>query len=154
MLQALLLIGALLLSSCGSAGRVASLPATRIADAQPTIAPAIAVGQPFALRLGETARIDEAGLSVTAQQILEDSRCPADAYCIWQGRVVIAGALSLGGQAQSFSLGTLGGFADAPVQVAAGAFTLSIVDVAPYPENHAPISAADYLLTLRLDRMP
>jgi hypothetical protein len=129
-----------------SSGRVATLP--------PTSAPAIAVGQPFALRLGETALITEAGLSVTPQQIGEDSRCPVDAYCIWQGRVIVVGVLSLGGQAQPFTLGTLGGFADAPAQVAAGAFTLSLVDVEPYPTSQAPIPQEDYLLTLRLDRAP
>lgn len=161
----------LALSGCSeprAAARFVAAPATQAAAKPPSSAPVTqtaaepppsasggAVGQPFALSLGATAQLTEADFSVTPREIIEDSRCPANAHCLWQGRVVIAGMLSIDGQAQPFTLGTLNGFADAPAELAIGAFMLRIVAVEPYPESFdTALAATDYQISLQLDVMP
>ncbi len=41
------------------------------------------------VRLGETERSATSGIRVNFVSVVEDSRCPPDAQCIWAGRVVI-----------------------------------------------------------------
>jgi hypothetical protein len=132
-----------------------SAPAPHATTEPPPSASGGAIGQPFTLSLGATAQLAEADFSVTPREIIEDSRCPANAHCLWQGRVVIAGTLSSDGQVQPFTLGTLSGFADAPAELAVGAFTLRIVAVEPYPESFdTALAAADYQISLQLDVVP
>jgi len=50
--------------------------------AQPSTAD---LGVQFALRLGDEAVINEAGLHILFDNVLEDSRCPEDTECFWQG---------------------------------------------------------------------
>ena len=40
------------------------------------------------LGVGETVQLDGSGIMVTLDAIAEDSRCPTDAVCVWEGRVV------------------------------------------------------------------
>lgn len=41
------------------------------------------------LRLGERIEVAGTGWTLRFAQVLEDSRCPTDAQCIWAGRVVV-----------------------------------------------------------------
>lgn len=43
---------------------------------------------PFSLKLGETTNIDSV-FEITFLNVTEDSRCPADAFCVWQGTASI-----------------------------------------------------------------
>ena len=45
----------------------------------------ISLSQEFTLKIGEQASIDNASLFVRFTDVVEDSRCPIDAQCIWQG---------------------------------------------------------------------
>ena len=37
------------------------------------------------LRVGESVRLPQYGYTVTFEKVAEDSRCPMDAICDWQG---------------------------------------------------------------------
>jgi hypothetical protein len=52
------------------------------------------------VRLGETARIH--GLRVTPLRVIEDSRCPQNARCVWAGRVRIS--VRVGGRVRELTL--------------------------------------------------
>ena len=57
---------------------------------------------PFTLRVGETATLPE-GMSVKLEKI-DDSRCPANVQCIWQGELGATFILTGGGFASSTSI--------------------------------------------------
>ncbi len=82
-------------------------------------------------RFGETVRVG--GPSVRPVKLLEDSRCPENARCVWAGRVVLRAVVTFGGQAREMDL-TLG----QAVQVADGSLTL----VSALPEKSANSAAA------------
>lgn len=42
------------------------------------------------LDLGQSAQIADLPLSLTFAEVIEDSRCPKDVVCVWEGQVVIA----------------------------------------------------------------
>ena len=53
--------------------------------------------------LGQGVRV--LGITITPQEVLEDSRCPADAQCIWAGAIKVRGALTASvTSAQTFEL--------------------------------------------------
>jgi hypothetical protein len=69
------------------------------------------------VRLGQIASVN--GPRVRPEQIIEDSRCPIDAQCIWPGRLIVRATVLGGGWSKQIDL-TLG----IPVNVADGSLTL------------------------------
>ncbi|MGQ0704444.1 MAG: hypothetical protein ACT4PM_15120 [Gemmatimonadales bacterium] len=69
--QSLWLAAGLLAAGCDGVTTVSELPAT------------------VTLEVGEEARLPEHGLRLVLEEVVEDSRCPEDAICVWQGRVVV-----------------------------------------------------------------
>ncbi|WP_284734488.1 hypothetical protein [Sphingosinicella terrae] len=80
--------------------------------------------------LGEIAYVD--GPRVRPDRLVEDSRCPIDAQCVWAGRVVLRATVIGGSWSRPVDL-ILG----EPVQVADGMLTL--VAVAPERRSEAAV---------------
>lgn len=72
--------------------------------------------------LGETVHVD--GPKVTPLEMLEDSRCPMNARCVWAGQVRLKVRVHLGSGDQEREL-----ISNKPVPVADG--TLELVEVRP-----------------------
>ncbi len=47
------------------------------------------VGQPFTLTEGQTAQLDGSDFRLSLVSVPQDSRCPADAMCVWQGEGLV-----------------------------------------------------------------
>jgi len=91
--------------------------------------------------LGQRAMVD--GPIVQPVKILEDSRCPMNARCIWAGRVRVQMLWLRGnGEKQPFEA-TLG----EPVQLADGQFTLE--SVRPEKRTDSTIKPEDYRFSFR-----
>lgn len=73
-------------------------------------------------------------------EVVEDSRCPADAMCIWQGRAVVAFTLD----GERFEVEYLG---EAQV-VKEGGVQIAVRDVQPYPLASQPAEVEDYEVTV------
>lgn len=60
------------------------------------INPVVAAGKPLPvlrgtkIAFGQTKEFPEAGITVTFEDVVEDSRCPTGAMCIWEGAVVVS----------------------------------------------------------------
>ena len=72
--------------------------------------------------IGETVAVD--GPKVTPLEVLEDSRCPMNARCVWAGQVRLKVRIHLGAGNQERELTS-----NKPVQVADG--SLELVEVRP-----------------------
>jgi hypothetical protein len=76
-------------------------PATPVPEVTPRdvpeAAPEVHLNQPFILALGQTARLEEADLSLTFSDLLEDSRCPSQVTCVWAGQAIIRVRVQQGG---------------------------------------------------------
>lgn len=92
-------------------------------------------------RLGQAVYVD--GITVRPVRVLEDSRCPANALCVWPGRVILRATVTGGKWKKTLDLET-----NNPVQVADGALTLVQVSPAKY---NAPLKPGDYRFTFRFD---
>lgn len=91
--------------------------------------------------LGQKAYVD--GPIVQPVEVLEDSRCPMNARCVWAGRVRVKMVWIRGnGEKQPFEA-TLG----EPTQLADGQFTLE--SVRPEKMTNVAIKPADYRFSFR-----
>jgi hypothetical protein len=89
-----------------------------------TVPPAEPAGPDGIARAGLNQRVYVDGPHVTPLAVLEDSRCPMNARCIWAGRTRLTVKIDLGSRSETREIGT-----DNPIQVADG--TLSLVEVQP-----------------------
>ena len=87
------------------------------------------------MAINQTAYVD--GPTVTPLEIVEDSRCPANARCVWAGRVVVRARIAGGAWQTTRSL-TLG----EPVPIADG--TLTLVSVMPEKWTTNALEPRDY----------
>lgn len=92
--------------------------------------------------LGQTTMVG--GLAVTPERVVEDSRCPMNARCVWAGRVVLRAQVEGGAWRRSVDL-TLG----EPKHVADGALTL--VSVTPEQVAGEEIDPASYRFAFEFD---
>jgi hypothetical protein len=73
-------------------------------------------------KLGQRVYVD--GPYVTPLAVLEDSRCPMNARCVWAGRTRLTVKTELGSRSETREIAS-----DKPIQVADG--TLALVEVQP-----------------------
>lgn len=85
-------------------------------------------------------------LVVRPLAVIEDSRCPIDVQCVWQGRVVVEAELELPGEVTRVTLES-----DKPFHINAG--LLSITEIAPHQTTErSPIEPANYRFAFRFVR--
>lgn len=97
-------------------------------------------------------RLDDvqSGSALTFVEIVQDSRCPADAICITSGFVQVRVLIEQGEITRDVVL-TLGDMQAGDAQsVDVGEWTVTLVEVNPYPLASAPVDYAEYSVTLDL----
>ena len=129
---ATVVFAAILATACGSPAR----PTTPV-DARVTVP------------LGQTATIPSAGVSVRFDSVVEDSRCPADANCVWQGRAVVKLTVIAASRPVGIELGSDPEPARA---VAVNGLRLEWMQLDPYPFASRPTQPGDYRLTINVVR--
>jgi hypothetical protein len=113
----------------GLAGRVSPVRA----GAQP-------VPADVELHVGDSASLDGGALQVALVQVEEDSRCPRNVMCIWQGRAVVRLRATVDGVDRAEVTASLDPGPQQPtdLDVAVGRYVLSLTDLQPYPEAGQP----------------
>ena len=91
-------------------------------------------------KLGQTVRFGS--MKVTPLKVLEDSRCPMEARCVWAGRLTLRVRINLGGSDQFGEVST-----DKPFQVRAG--RLELQGVMPPRSVQRTLVPGDYRFTLK-----
>lgn len=135
--------------------------AVETAPAATSVAPGTpALGQPFTLGYGQTAALEEIDMAITFQEVVTDSRCPADVTCAWSGVVNVRLLLEMPGEPPRQML--LGGVTDregkvlGPVVEASGptadwhaGYVIAVQQVTPYPLHHDELPPPEaYAVTL------
>jgi hypothetical protein len=94
------------------------------------------------LRVGETATLDGGALQVGPVQVLEDSRCPMDAMCVWMGRAVVSLHVTVDGVDRgdvSVTLSPSPRTEHSPdLDAHVDRYVLALLDLQPYPRAGQP----------------
>lgn len=97
-------------------------------------------------------RLDDmqSGSALTFVEIVTDSRCPADAICVTSGFVQVLFEIEQGTETRQVTL-TLGDMTDADINsVEVGEWTVTLVEVNPYPLASQPVPYSEYTVTIDL----
>ena len=102
---------------------------------------------PFQLKLGEATEVGSQGLSIEFVEVVEDSRCPSDVTCIWEGRAKVLIAVAVDGQdVGRHELALESGQPELAV-ASVGGYMIGIVTLDPYPKTTQD-GEPDYEVTL------
>jgi len=107
------------------------------------------IGEEFTLHIGESANVKGEDLRIRFLEISEDSRCPRDVTCIWEGRAIVNIEVSRGDTSQKVDL-VVPGLTDTPVKQQFEEYEF-VFRILPYPESEVQISPGDYRLTLTVN---
>ena len=98
--------------------------------------------------IGETTAVGATGVTITFRAVTEDSRCPLNAVCVWEGNGQVALTLANGyGATRDATLNT----SLEPRRIDYAGLRITLSGLAPYPAGN-PIDPADYVATFRIER--
>lgn len=106
----------------------------------------------LSIQIGDTVQFSN-GYKLSFNNLVEDSRCPANAMCIWQGRVIVELQAEKGGEILEFTLSTDPSY---PEQIKAEAlgYEITLINVLPYPGTTLEeVQPGDYFVELKLKRL-
>jgi len=108
------------------------------------------LGEPFELSLNDPSADCECGkISITYSQITEDSRCPTNVECFWEGRAVIKFDLSIENKQQKLVLTSRAGHEELSRDTIDN-YIFSLESVDPYPVHPHFIQEEDYRFGLKV----
>ncbi len=110
-----------------------------------------AVNEEFTLRPGQTAAVSGTALRITFESVRDDSRCPTDVTCIWEGDATVVLKVAVDAQESVREVHTNEG-GERSRKVPAGDFVISLERLDPAPRSTQPIEASAYRATLRVAR--
>ena len=117
---------------------------TLLVEPAPAAPARVAPDEPFYLRPGETATIEDGPAAVTWTRLVGDSRCPRLVQCVWRGEAKLAVEItSVMGRPLPAELSTneAGGIR----AVETSPYHIELMDVLPYPDSpDAPLQAEEY----------
>lgn len=102
----------------------------------------ISLDTPFQLGVGNTAALISTDIKITILNV-EDSRCPADVLCVWQGEAKVSINVK---RSQDIGNFTLSSTAGQETQSFDG-YSIKLVEVQPYPYSNTDILPSDYVVT-------
>jgi hypothetical protein len=101
------------------------------------------------IALGQRALVAAANAVVRFDSVMDDSRCPADANCVWAGRAGAKLALVIDASEQPFELHS---DPEAARVQSVGDLRFEWIQLDPYPMVSRPTQPGDYRITIRVVR--
>jgi hypothetical protein len=109
------------------------------------------LGDEISIPIGETARIQGEQLQIRFLEISEDSRCPRNVTCVWEGRAVAVVEVLKGNASQKIEL-VEQGLTDTPFKKQYKEYEF-VFKILPYPEDaEVQISPDEYRLMLTVNK--
>ena len=135
LLLTLPLVLVLTAAGCGTPRPIQPATSSSSLDPEPSMS-TVTPGEPFALERRASVLVD--GHRLRFDAIVEDSRCPADVTCVWEGRA-IASFTFTGSQSVDEVRLELSGYVDAETppqdnqRVVRDGYTFTLLALDPYP---------------------
>lgn len=105
----------------------------------------------FYLKYGKTAYLPSENIEIKFSKVIQDSRCPTNVTCIWQGQVIIElDIMKNGKQVSTLMLTLIPGRDSLPIQFS-DKYSVTLIAVSPYPSGQT-IALKDYIVQLVVNR--
>jgi hypothetical protein len=89
--------------------------------------------------------------TVTIDSVLNDSRCPSNANCIWMGNAAVRFLFTNNDEVKKFVLNTNGG-TNYPSDTTIDGYYIKLVTLSPYPEVNKDILQSEYVAELLIKK--
>lgn len=103
------------------------------------------LGEQFDLKLGQQVTVQNEGLTIKFKTVVNDSRCPEGAQCIWAGNAKVTIVVS----EIDIALNTNSD----PKQTPYSNYTLRLITLSPYPKLNQKINPQDYVAKLIVTKL-
>ena len=109
------------------------------------VVPASAAKRAETLRvqINKEKKFPKAKLSIRFVELVEDSRCPADAQCVWAGNAKIKIRVTMNGRSHDLSLDTNGQHQAATAE----GYSIKLLSLTPAPRSNIRIDRNGYVAT-------
>jgi len=117
----------------------------------PCYAQTRALTESFDLLVGESRMLNNSNILIKFIAVENDGRCPIGATCVWGGDAEVKFEVSVDGTSHAMTLHTGAGHPDImPKEFRIFGVTISLVKLAPYPNDGTAIGRYDYVATLSI----
>jgi hypothetical protein len=107
----------------------------------------VPLGDPFHVRAGTTVELEN-GATLQFLRVTNDSRCPVDVTCVWQGEAFLEIELRAGGKSGRESIST------ERKDVTLLAHRVQALGLYPAPRSSEPVDPKDYVAMFRVAEAP
>lgn len=108
---------------------------------------------PFKLNIGQAAVIETENLNIKFINVTEDSRCPSDVQCIWEGQAIVQISISKDNQnINTFNLTERAGHDELSI-LSLNGYSINLKKVEPYPVSTKKIVPNDYFIILQIRKI-
>ena len=95
---------------------------------------------------------DAISLTCCLDSVIEDSRCPIDAVCIWQGRGVARFKVNTQNTVHTITLATIK-FTPFNKDTTLAGFKIELIGLSPYPDLKKPLRYKDYVAEVKITKL-
>lgn len=110
----------------------------------------VQLGETFALAIGQSAEVQGRDLGVTFKDVISDSRCPVDVYCVWAGEATVVLEVISGVQREDIEMSMLGGDS---VTIELDGYEITAVALTPHRLADQSIERGDYRLEMTIEEI-
>ncbi len=115
----------------------------------------------FKLKFGETAYIKDLGIYISFIDLIEDSRCPSNVQCIWEGQAVVLLNIKTDDKNlnETFNLTSRAGHPNLAMKNVKSSsddiflYLIILKEVSPYPQVSINEEKQNYVLTLSIEQL-
>ena len=109
----------------------------------------LVLGKSIELKYGELIKNTDSQISIVLDSVLNDSRCPKGAECIWAGNAAVRFVYTSSKKSVSFVLNTLYSFrTDSLID----GYRIKMTKLTPYPELGVNIKQGDYKAEIEINK--
>ncbi len=117
------------------------------------------LGEPFVLRYGTEKLLDGGSIRIGFPEIVEDSRCPRDVVCVWEGRAVIWVWMATSPVVSDTVELAIYGYTSAADTLRHQyadiyPYRIFLLQLDPYPDTRVIVQNRNYKATLRVEPVP
>lgn len=108
-------------------------------------------GEPISLKVGASSDIQEGILTIKFDKLVEDSRCPTDVECFWEGQATIQ---LLVNESATVDLIMRAGHEDLAKDTLDD-YIYTLLDISPYPDmsDELPLPSEAYSVEVQVDKL-
>lgn len=114
------------------------------------VAPNVTLNNDFNIKYGESVYIPEENISITFEEVVEDSRCPLGVMCFWEGTAEIKLMIRQRNEELIDTVQTYLPQKIISIGEINNSYLFQVKKVEPYPKWKETIDKSDYILTLNV----